>query len=198
MDTHSADFLKDQLLLFRQSVSETARNLSDSPGAGSWHAGAPFAEKCRTRDLLHSSSLLPEEKTVLIQEYRRIVGELDALIDKHGQVFRALLIVELRNLVHAYHAETCISSHWHDSTCARSGRERRELIGELLEHLRSHYPLSDLEALVATIDDNAVLDVVMTDRGSSEECRPQGILAVYSHERDGYVCEGTRSSSRRI
>jgi len=199
MDTHSADYLKNQLILFSQSVSEETHNLSGSSGSSSWYAGAPFAEKCRIRNLLHSSPLLLEEKRVLVQEYTRIVEELDTLLDKHGQVYRDILLVELRNLVHAYHAETCLSSHWCDNACARSLRERRELIGELLKHLSSHYPLSDLEALVAMIDDNAVLDnVIMTDRGSSEECRSQGILTVCSHEHDVYVCEETRSSARHV
>ncbi|AGB03205.1 hypothetical protein [Methanoregula formicica] len=199
MDTHSADLLKDQLILFRQSVSEAAKNLSGSSGPGSWHAGAPFAEKCRILDLLHSSSLPPEEKTIFVQEYQRIVEELDALLDRHGQVYCNLLLVELRNLVHAYHAETCLSSYWRDTTCVRSGRERRELIGELLEHLSSHYPLSALEALVATIDDNAVLDeVVMTDHGTSEDFRSPGLLKGSSPERDAYCCGETKLSARHV
>ena len=199
MDTHSADLLKDQLILFRQSVSEAAKNLSGSSDPGSWHAEAPFTEKCRIRNLLHSSPLLPEEKTVLLQEYHRSVEELDALLDKHGQVYRDLLLVELGNQVHAYHAETCLSSHWCDNVCARCGRERRELIGELLEHLRSHSPLSALEALVATIDDNAVLDeVVMPERGSSEDFRSQGLLTGCGPERDVYCCGETKSSARHV
>jgi hypothetical protein len=199
MDTHSADLLKDQLILFSQSVRDAAKKLSGSSGSGSWHAGAPFAEKCRIRNLLHASPLPPKEKAVLFQEYHRSVKELDFLLEEHGQVYCDLLLVELRNLVHAYHTETCLSSHWCDTTCARSGRERRELIGELLEHLSNHYPLSALEALVATIDDNAVPDeVVTTDRGSSEDFRSQGILTVCSPEHDAYVCEGTRSSARHV
>lgn len=199
MDTHSADHLKDQLILFRQSVSEAAKNLSGSSDPGSWHAEAPFAMKCRIRNLLHSSPLLPEEKTFLLQEYHRSVEELDALLDKHGQVYRDHLLVELGNQVHAYHAETCLSSHWCDNACARWGRERRELIGELLEHLRSHYPLSAQEALVATIDDNAVLDeVVMPGRGSSEDFRSQGLLAGCGPERDAYCCGETKPSARHV
>jgi len=199
MDTHSADLLKDQLILFRQSVSEAAKNLSGPSGPGSWHAGAPFAEKCRIRNLLHSSPLSPEEKTLFLQEYHRSVEELDTLLDKYGQVYRDLLLVELGNQVHAYHAETCLSSHWCDNACARRGRERRELIGELLEHLSSHYPLSALEALVATIDDNAVLDEAVTpDHGSSEGFRSQGLLTGCGPEPDAYYCGETKPSARHV
>jgi len=199
METHSAKLLKDHLILFRQSVSEAEKNLSGFSYPGSWHAGAPFAEKCRVRDLFCLSSLPPEEKAVFQEEYRRVVEELDALLDKHGTAYRDLLLMELKDHVHVYHAEICLSSQRCDTACARSGKERRELIGELLEHLSSHYPLSALEALVATIDDNAVPDeAVMPEHGSSEEFRSQGLLAGSSPDRDAYVCERMRSSARHV
>lgn len=199
MDTPSAAFLKDQIILFRQSVRKTARNISSSPDPCSWQAGAPFAEKCRVRDLLVSSPLSMAEKIVLVQEFHRVEGELDALLVRYGQVYRDLLLVELEKQVHAYHAETCLSSHWCDNECARSGRERRELIGELIVQLRDHYPLSSLEVLVTTIDDNAARDeVVMSDKVLPGELRSRGLVTQYNHGNDSYLCRGARSSVRHV
>ncbi|PKG32931.1 hypothetical protein [Methanoregula sp.] len=199
MDTPSADFLKDQLTLFRQSVRETARNISAPSDPCSWHAGAPFTEKCRVRDLLVSSPLSMAEKTALVEEFHRVAEELDVLLVRYGQVYRDLLLVELENQVHAYHAETCLSSYWCDNECARSGRGRRELIEELLVQLRDHYPLSSLEMLVATIDDNAARDeVVMTDKVSSEEFPSYGLVMQCNHGNDKYLCGGARPSARHV
>jgi len=199
MDTHSADFLKDQLILFEQSVSETARNLSLPPDPGSWPASAPFAGKCRVRDLLQSSPLSMEEKRVLVLEYDRVVEELDALLEKQGQEYCDLLVAELRDLVHAYHAETCLSSLWCDNECARSGRERRELIGELLGQLSSICPLPALEALVATVDENAVTGGMGDPDGIPAEDPRHGVSPMEcGRGKDRYPCAGTIYSARHI
>ncbi|MDD5142028.1 hypothetical protein [Methanoregula sp.] len=196
MHTHSAAFLKDQITLFEQSVSETARHLSAPSDPGSWHASAPFVGKCRIRSLMNSTSLLPEEKAFLVQEYTRIVEKLDALLDEHGQVYRDLLLAELGALVHVYLAETCHASLGSDHECARSAVSHRELIGELLEHLNSHYPLSALEALVATVDANAVgADKIVSGKGSEEDFTSQGLFSLCSPGKDVYHCCGTRPSA---
>lgn len=200
MDTPSADTLQNQLILFEQSVHETARHLAQSSDPASWHASAPFSEKCRIWDLLDSSNVGKEEKASLEEEYCRIVHELDVLVTRQGQGYRDLLLVDLRDMVHAYHAETCFSSLCCDPRSADSLRFRRMVIGELMEQLGSYYPLTALEALVAVVEENArVPGKVMPSNVVVPEdylsCRPPSECCPGTSQ---YGYTGKRPSARHV
>ena len=200
MDTLSADNLRNRLILFEQSVHETARHLAGPTDPSSWCASAPFFEKCRIRELLDSSDMIKEEKSSLEVEYCRIVNELDALVNRQGQVYRDLLLVELRDMVHAYHAETCFSSLCCDPRPTDSLHFRRKVIGELVEQLDSYYPLPALEALVAVVDENACVSgpVFLPDIPAREDLLPGRSLSERCSGTGQYGYTGKRRSARHV
>lgn len=199
MDTPSADLLKNSLTLFAQSVSETARQLAVPADPGLWYASAPFYEKCRVRELLDSAILTLEETAVLEREYLRIVQELNGLFNKGGNVYRDLLLAELKEQVHAYHAEMCFISLSCDRGSAGACVSRRELIGELLLQLRNHYSLSALEALIATIDENVIVtENAVPDKVFSEKLRPEKFLSESCSCNDPHRCGGSKHCARQI
>jgi hypothetical protein len=157
MDFPSVDDIRHLLTRFEQSIDDTARDLARGSDSGTWCASAPYYEKCRILGRLKACEGTDNDKAHLVQDYNRIVKRLDTMADNGGRNYRDLLLADLRNLVHMYYAETCYF-HIYCGYQDVDDDFRRDLIAELTRNLSSHYDLSALGALIAVVDENALLD----------------------------------------
>jgi len=155
MPSPSVDTIKFRLSRFERSVDGIILDVKASSGPGTLGASAPYREKCRVRSLLESSVCDGEQYGMLWQDYSRIVTKLERFRDKCGQEYRDLLFSELRNYVQAYHAEVCHAGAGSPCSGHGDGVSTRVLVGELCNELRDHYDLSEIERLVAVLDENA-------------------------------------------
>lgn len=154
MASPSVDYIRHRLQKFEQAVDDTSLHLPDLPDSGRWCASAPYYEKCMIQVLLNSSDIPGDDYSSLQQDYLRIVNKLESFRDRKGQVYRDLLLSDLRNHVYAYHAEVCYANLGNAGTNAGNGLSYRELIDELCRELKEYYDLSAIEALIALLDKN--------------------------------------------
>lgn len=155
MQSPSVAAIRYRLSLFEQSVDVLVLNHKTPSGTGLTSASAPYQEKCRVRSLLESSEHAREQYTKLWQDYSRIVRKLECALDDCGKEYQDLLLSDLRNYVHAYHAGVCYASLRNACDDTGDGVSVRMLVGELCDELRDLYDLSEIERLVSVLDDNA-------------------------------------------
>lgn len=155
MQSPSVAIIRYRLSLFEQSVDALVLNHNVPSGTGLTSASAPYREKCRVRSLLESSEHAGEPYAELWQDYSRIVRNLACALDDCGKEYQDLLLSDLRNYVHAYHAMVCHASLGNACDDNGDGVSIRMLIGELCDELRERYDLSEIERLVSVLDENA-------------------------------------------
>jgi hypothetical protein len=198
MDTPSADDIRHHLTRFEQVVDSSARHLAGSSCSGTWYASAPYYEKCRIRQLLHALKDAGGSCKLLEDEYCRIVKKLDGLAAGREREYREFLLADLRDLVHAYHAEICFSHIGSNSQDALSLRIRRDVIAELFSELSGHYDLSAPGMLVTVMDENALaVDALMSVHPAGDQPLDPG-LSVQDFNRRPYSCPGQGPSARHV
>lgn len=195
MISPSVETIRCRLSQFEQSVDALMPNDKAPSGPGAMCASAPYREKCRVRFLLDSSGRDGEQYGILWQDYVRIVKKLERFRNESGQEYRDILFSELRNYVHAYHAEVCHTSVGNACGDTGDGVSFRALIGELCDALRDQYDLSEIEHLVSVLDENAGTGGEVADRPGDDSPVPDCHLAPDAGDRT-CICSRRRPPVR--
>ena len=154
MDRAFPDTIRHRLQKFEQSI-DTISCHPEGPGdQGHGYASAPFHEKYMISAMLDSFDGSRSDHEVLVSEYLRITQKLEAYVTGCGPQYHDRLFEDLRYYTHAYHAAVCHAHLGQMSPDRARDISMRELIGELYRELKDDYDLSDIEGLIALLDDN--------------------------------------------
>ena len=163
MDTTAPDYLRRRLQRYEASIDRTRERLRNPAANGTFSASAPYSEQCALPALLDSLAGMPAEAAALNEEYARITRKLDVLARESGSFYREILMNDLTNLAHTYHATACHASICNLPDYAATDACRRRLINLLLAELRADHDVAGIEALLSVIDDNLKGSVTAPD-----------------------------------
>jgi len=153
MDTLATDNIASRLRRFATAVEETRTHAGERSAFGRYRAGAPYFALYPLRSLMFSgetvSRVFPQHR----EEFGRIIRELAALEEEGGRAYRGELFRDLSAYTEAYRTLLCYQELGLCSPAAIAQDPLREEIAILLAELAGEFPLDDIRALVASLDE---------------------------------------------
>jgi hypothetical protein len=154
MDEQPASYIRHRLVRFRETIRATKEHYSELSAFGRHYAGAPYYEKSGILVLLDEIRSDPGTREELCTEFRQVLRELEILEQELGREYRAQLRQDLHYYTDTYAAMVC---HEHLGSVRFEtdyGLFRRDLITVLLHELERDFDLTDVKALIQTLDNN--------------------------------------------
>ena len=153
MDTVTIDDITSRIRCFAEAVKETRTHAAERSAFGKYRAGVPYFALYPLRSLLSSSETAARLSPEHHAEFGRVSRELAALEQGGGRAYREELFRDLSTYVEAFRTLIC----YHElGLCPLDGIAHdplREEIAVLLAELAGEFPLDDIRALVASLDE---------------------------------------------
>lgn len=157
MDTVTPDDITCRLRHFATAVKETRTHAAERSAFGRYRAGAPYFALYPLRRLMASGETEARCSPEHHAEFGRISRDLAALEEESGSAYRKELFSDLFVYTEAYRTLFC----YHElGMCSLAGIARdplREEIAVLLAELEGEFPLEEIRALVAGLDETLCL-----------------------------------------
>ncbi|HVP97253.1 hypothetical protein [Methanoregula sp.] len=153
MDTTTTDDITRRLHRFATAVQETRTHASERCTFGRYRAGAPYFEEYPLRSLMDPVREDARITPVHREEYRRALADLASLEKEGGRAYREELLADLSAYTEAYRTLICCHELGLCSPDSILQDPLREEIAVLLVELSGEFPLRDISALVASLDE---------------------------------------------
>jgi hypothetical protein len=166
MDEQPASYIRHRLVRFRETIGATKEHYHELSPFGRHYAGAPYYEKSGILVLLDEIRSDPGTREELCTEFRQVLRELEILEQELGREYRAQLRQDLHYYTDTYAAMVC---HEHlGSVRFETDHDlfRRDLITVLLHELERDHDLTDIKALIHSLDNSLFIRKRAAEQGT--------------------------------